>query len=1195
MNTAQLKAYAPAARRAFIAAVTSRAALFGMTKAGTVPLNIQGDVVLIAGQAYPKKVADQRNRLERRICDQGFDQVVEAVAYTWFNRFVAIRFMELQGYLEHGYRVLSHPEGKVTPEILEHATEVALPGLDRNRVLELRLDGSKDDELYRLLLLSQCHALHLAMPFLFESLDDAIELLLPDRLLQTDSLLRHLVQDIDKSSWEQIEIIGWLYQFYISEKKADVIGQVVKSEDIPAATQLFTPSWIVKYMVQNTLGAQWLATYPDSPLKAQMEYYIEPAEQTAEVLALLSKMTPTALNPEDLTLIDPACGSGHILLEAYELLKAIYLERGYRQRDVAQLILEKNLFGLDIDERAAQLTGIALMMKGRADDPRLFERGVKLNVRAFVTSSGLDAEALANRLELGGYGLKSDDIKNLRRLFEHATTLGSLIQVPGWLAPKLPALKQVSQTDIPDLFIAEAMKLLEALVEQAEVLAAQYDVVVANPPYMGGQAMNSLLRKAAKESFPGSKSDLFAVLTERFFLLTKPSGSAGMMTPFTWMFLKAYEPFRRSLLDTRSLQSLVQPEYHSFFESAFVPICSFIIRACRIPGYLATFIKLSDFYGAELQPQKTIEAVNNKYCKWRFSARPDDFHRIPGSPIAYWLSAPLQNSFSQHKPLHEFATPRAGMITGNNELFLRMWHEVSASSIGWNCESRAVARESGCRWFPYQKGGKFRKWAGNKEWVVDWKDDGLRLRTTKDSAGKIPAHAFNEDFIFRPNVNWSKISSSSFSARVTTGGSLFDDAGSAAFPSSVESALFVAGFLNSKVTRMALEAINPTLNFQAWNIGNLPLNTCLSESKEALTTLRALYTLANLDWNSSEESWDFERFAGLPASGDGHSPHIELTFRTWSNRNRETIAQMKCLEEENNRLFIDAYGLAAELSPEVPIEQVTLKVNPANRYGGKLTEEELWVRFRRDTMEELVSYAIGCMMGRYSLDEPGLIYANSGNEGFDPNRYRIFPADADGVIPTTELAWFEDDAAERLVQFIALTWDKAHLEQNLAFLADNLGPKQGETSRETLRRYLATKFFNDHLQTYKKRPIYWLFSSGKQKAFQCLVYLHRYHVGTLSRIRTEYVIPLHGRFTARIKQLEADLARAVSTAQGRKLEQERASLLKQSSELRQFEEKLRHYADQRIHLDLDDGVKVNYGKFGDLLAEVDAVTGGTSD
>ena len=881
---------------------------------------MQGDVVIIGGKPFPRDVAEKRRLLDEQIMREGFEQVMEARAYTWFNRFVAVRFMEVHGYLEHGYRVLSttpveHPEREPgstgqanhtnnrktasgVPEIVAYAEHVDLPGLDREKVVELKLAGNRDEELYRMLLIAQCNALHKAMPFLFERIGDATELLLPENLLHSNSPVRNLVSEIPEDDWQQIEIIGWLYQFYISEKKDQVIGKVVKSEDIPAATQLFTPNWIVKYMVQNSLGAQWLATYPNSPLKEQMEYYIEPAEQTDEVRAQLEAITPSTLDPEKLTLIDPACGSGHILVEAYELFKAIYLERGYRQRDVAQLILEKNLFGLDIDGRAAQLTGFALVMKGRADDRRLFEREMKLNVMALVDSAGFDAERLAKGVHLEDYGLKPGDIKELKRLFEHATTLGSLIQVSEGLAAKLSTLKQLSETISHDLFVSDALKRLGSLVQQTELLAAQYDAVVANPPYMGSKYYCVALKNFVNSVYHAGKADTYGAFTLRNIQFAKENGHIGMITIPNWMFLASFEQLRNTIFRNAPITSLV----HN----------------------------------------------------------------------------------------------------------------------------------------------------GRGVWGADF--------------------------------------------------------GSCSY-----------------------------------------------------------------------------------------------------------VLRRSTLEEENNRLFIDAYGLQDELTPDVPVEQITLTVNSAYRYGGKLTEEEQWTRFRQDTMAEVVSYAIGCMMGRCSLDTPGLIYAHSGNNQFREiyhekhnhplalsrenhscnscYSWSTFPPDADGIVPLTDTDWFHDDAAHRLIEFISVAWPKEHLEENLKFVSESLSPKRGESPRETIRRHISTGFFKHHLKTYKKRPIYWLFSSGKLRAFQCLVYLHRYNEGMLSRMRTEYVIPLQGKISARIEQLSGDINAATSTAHSKKMERERGKLVKQQAELQGFDEKLRHYADQRISLDLDDGVKVNYGKFGDLLAEVKAVTG----
>ena len=1191
MNRNTLEAYAQKARRDFIAAVTDRAAFYGLIAKSIEPVVEQGDVTLIGARAFPRDVAEPRKRLEKQIRHDGFEQVMEAMAYTWFNRFAAIRYMELHGYLDHGYRVLSHPEGQDQPEILEHAADVDLPGLDREKAVKLKLDGAQDEELYRLLLKAQCNALHQAMPFLFERIGDETELLLPVNLLHTDSLIRQLVECIEESAWGQIEIVGWLYQFYISEKKGKIIGKVVASVDIPAATQLFTPNWIVKYLVQNSLGAKWMRTYPSSQLKGQMDYYIEPAEQTDEVTARLAAITPGTLNPEAVTLIDPASGSGHILVEAYDLFKAIYLERGYQKRGVAQLILEKNLFGLDIDGRAAQLTGFALMMKGRADDRGLFERRVKLNVMALVDSMGFDAERVAQRVKLADYGLQLRDLTELKRLFEHATTFGSLIQMPEGLVAKLPALKRLSEMTSQDLFVVDEVKILAQLVRQAELLTAQYDAVVANPPYMGSRFYCAVLKMFINSFYKAGKADLYAAFTLRNIHFSKKLGYVGMITIPNWMFLSSFDQMRNAIFRSAPIASLVhngRGVWGSDFGS-----CSYVLMRSSPRSVKGRFIRLFDKQGSVASNE---ELERRFFTNSHFTTSNIEFKKIPGSPVAYWVSERMRSVFEEGTLLGKLVDVRQGLATADNDQFLRRWHEVDHGKCAYGCESRDAAAQSGKTWFPYNKGGEFRKWYGNQDYLVNWENDGRAIRAFgTENGGRARSRAQNTEFYFLTSVTWSFINSSYFGVRYSDAGAVFDVQGSSAFPSERDY-LWVTGFLCSKQVYEFMRVMNPTLSFQVGNVVALPVlrEPIHNHQSEIEKVVKLLILHTRADWNAYERSWDFESLPILMVSSDA-TPTLESSYTAWAGLNRETIAEVKRLEEENNHLFIDAYGLRDELTPDVPVEQITLTVNPAYRYGGKLTEEEQWTCFQRDTMKELVSYAVGCMMGRYSLDAPGLIYAHSGNVGFDASRYTTFPADSDGIVPLTDSEWFDDDAAHRLIEFISVAWDKAHLEDNLSFLADNLSPKKNESSRETLRRYLCDGFFKDHLQTYKKRPIYWLFSSGKQKAFQCLVYLHRYNEGTLARMRTEYVIPLQGMLTSRVRRLEGDIVAAASTAHRKRLEKERATLVKQQPELREFDEKLRHYADQRISLDLDDGVKVNYGRFGDLLAEVKTVTGAKAD
>ncbi len=1200
MNKAKLKTYAPAARRDFIRAVTDRAHLLGLSVGHTEPIEVSGEVALIGGRAYPKKIAAQRQGLEARIRRDGFGPVMEAVAYTWFNRFAALRYMDLHGYLDHGYRVLSHPEGGALPEILEQAAELSenLPGLNRDQIVQLKLAGNQDAELYRRLLVAQCNQLAVAMPFLFERIDDETELLLPDNLLHSDSLIRKLVNEIDEADWQQVEIIGWLYQFYISEKKDQVIGKVVKSEDIPAATQLFTPNWIVQYMVQNSIGRLWLMANPGSTLKTRMPYYIEPAEQTEEVGAALAALTQArmdedggSLNPEDITVLDPACGSGHILVEAYEVLKAIYLERGYQPRAIPRLILEHNLYGLDIDDRAAQLAGFALLMKARADDRRLLESAPQLHVFSLQESKGLDPASLAQALLPSPPGAGGEEtpvgavIRQLIDTFTHAKTFGSLIQIPANLAPLLPtlaeALKLAQESD--DLHGRVAAEDLLPLVRQAQILAMQFDAVVANPPYMGGKFMNTRVREFVKDKFPRSKSDLFAVSAERYLEFAKPMGFVGLMTPFTWMFLKSYEELRNLLLDAKTLHSLIHPEYHAIWSSAAVPICTFVAQNKRVGHYLASFIKLTDFYGEEVQSEKTLEAISNPNCGWMHRAIPDDFKKVPGNPVAYWMSNKVRKAFEIGTPLGDISSPRKGNSTSDNDRFLRYWPEVCSSRMGLNLESYS----SDYRWIPYNKGGGFLKWYGHNSYLIDWKDEGREIR-------KIPiAVIANEALFFKPGLTWGTVTSAHFSIRWFEQGFIFDNGGCCVFGAH-EIRFYLMALLNSCVFPAVIGGINPTLNFQSGDVSKFPV--IMSDSVKPIVSSNAanLLVCARSDWDAYERSWNFQSPPILTIATEP-SPTLESIYNTWVTQNRQNIAEMKRLEEENNRLFIEAYNLADELSPDVPIEQITLTVNPAYRYGGKSTDEEQWVRFREDSMEELISYAIGCMMGRYSLDEPGLIYAHAGNVGFDPARYPTFPADADGIVPITDDPWFPDDAAQRIREFLLAVWGAETLEENLLWLAESLGKKAGETAMETIRRYLSDSFFKHHLQTYKKRPIYWHFSSGKQGAFQALVYLHRYHEGTLARLRGEYVVPLQGKLAARISHLQDEIAAAPSTAARNKLQKQLDALKKKQTELIAYDDLLRHYADQRIPLDLDDGVKVNYGKFGNLLAEVKAVTGGASE
>ncbi|WP_341303222.1 BREX-1 system adenine-specific DNA-methyltransferase PglX [Pseudomonas sp. TMP25] len=1196
MNRSALKKYAPQARLDFIEAVTLRARRLGLDPALPVSVGQTGDVLLIAGQPFPASVAKQRLALVQRIQQQGFSAVVEALAYTWFNRLVAIRFMELKGYLSHGYRVLSHPQGQ-QPEILDHVQHLELPGLDKAEVIRLKTAGNQDEALYREILLAQCHELHRNMPFLFEALDDATELLLPDNLLRTDSPIAHLVSDIEEADWQEVEVIGWLYQFYISDKKDEVIGKVVKSEDIPAATQLFTPNWIVQYLVQNSLGRLWLMANPGSNLKEKMPYYIEPAEQTPEVQAQLDALIKVrmdedggTLNPESLTLLDPACGSGHILVEAYNLLRAIYEERGYRLREIPRLILQKNLFGLDIDDRAAQLAGFALLMKARKDDRRLFDEEGNpphLNVMAIQQSAGLPDEEIAEAIMSaairidGGEAFHSDqlfgggqletlhssglvalDLRELIQLFEHGKTFGSLISVPDVLKLKLSKIVDLlasvrSQGD--DLSRSYASQVLEQFAWPASLLALQYDAVVANPPYMGGKGMYAQIKDYAKSNYPSSRYDLFSMFMERGFELCKKNGFNSMVVMQGWMFLSTFESLRKLLIKKYSIMNLIRIGFNSFpdMNSKIAQASSFVMMNGLVSDQVATFIDLNT--GNPSEDKKTLFLTTKSTNLIMLNQ--SIFNLIPGGILAFWLPRSFISAFSRGS-ISDVFDFRKGLMTADNDRFIRDWHEVDSSNIAFHAEQ-------GKKWYLIQKGGPVRGWYGNNNVIVNWEEDGRDIKSFSKSI--VPS----KGYYFKPGVTWTTIAGSNqFRFRYIDGSYLFEAKGSCGFPKDGSDIFPILAYGNSIVCQKYIEVISPTIDFESGSVSRLPWIPGIG--REAADLAKKCIDLVKYFCSLREDNWEFYRNQ-LTINFFGFNGKIQSS---WSNFNEKLIGDLESLnkiEMENDRLFINAFDLQKDLSP----------LDRAN--------DVLYLLPVETELKNLISYIIGCMMGRYSLDEPSLIYAHAGNVGFDASRYATFPADTDGIIPITDESWFEDDAAERVREFVKVVWGSETLVENMEWLADGLGRKAGESADEAIRRYLSTNFYKDHLQTYKKRPIYWLFSSGKQKAFECLVYLHRYNEGTLSRMRMEYVVPLQSRMQARIDKLTDDIDSATSSAQQKALQKRKDKLTKQLEELRRFDENLRPYADQRTTLDLDDGVKVNYGKFGNLLAEVKAITGGKDE
>lgn len=1180
INKNQLKVYAAKARTDFTNAVVARAAKFGVFADRIVPAREQGDLLIIDSITYKKAdIGVAYAKLIEKVRKVGFEETMNEAAYTWFNRFVALRYMELNNLLPHGYKVI----GDDRPEILLNANHLTMPGLNKTKVTDMLLAGTQDEELYEYILLTQLAELNKSLPFLFEKMDAATTLLMPDNLLASDSVRTNLLA-LEIDNFKEIEVVGWLYQFYISEQKDKLMerGTAYTKEEIPAVTQLFTPNWIVKYMVQNSLGAKWLETYPHSTLKGKMAYYIEPAEQTPEVQAELNALKEDRINPEEIKILDPACGSGHILVEAYDLLKEIYLERGYNRRDIPELIITKNLYGLDIDLRAVQLASFAVAMKALKDNPRLINAEIKPNIMAIDETNAL------NKLDLVQKLLPPEKVKEQEALmalldnFENGKTYGSLIKIAPVVCEKLPLLKTLVNEALLSghIFASSAAEEVLPFVKMAEILSQKYDCVIANPPYMGSKGQNSTLKAFAATNFPNSKADLFAMFIEHGFSLIKENGFSAMVTMQSWMFLSSFEKMREDLLKKYTLETMAHLGARAFREISgeVVQTTSFVFRNMSIPTYQGSYLRLID--GDDIEKESKLKNKENLYNH----ISQQDFSKIPGTPIAYWVSDNFFNAFLSDN-IENIGSVKQGIIPGNVDEFIRTWFEVSHSKIGFNHFCYTDIIKYSYKWFPYNKGGSFRRWHGNYEYLINMYNNGYDIKYS----GKNNNYRLREpELYFQEAATWSKISSGFFSARFMPQGFLFDIAGCCIFDlrANIWSTL---AFLNSVVCSKMLDITSPTLNYEVEHIKQLPIK--IKHSANIDDEVRSLISISKTDWDSFETSWDFEKLPLL--HDDLKKDSLAASYQAWRTQNAADIAETKRLEEENNRLFIEAYGLQEEITPEVPIEQITLTVNPRYRYKNtEASDEELEARFKADSMKELISYAIGCYMGRYSLDKTGLVYANEKNIGFDATQYQTIPADGDGIIPLTDTCWFpEEDMVNRLVDFVKTVWGQETLAENLDFIASGLDRKSTETAVEAIRRYLTKDFYKNHLQMYKNRPIYWLFSSGKEKAFECLVYMHRMNEQTLAHIRMQFVVPLISKMNGALENMDKDIVAADSSTKQRQLNKEKEKLVKQYAELNKFDDALNHAINERITMDLDDGVKVNYAKFAPLVAESKKVVG----
>lgn len=1174
MDKNAIKKYAVWARRELISRISQRAAIYGITE------NDCGDprADSVHGQVLTPTEKKQRQALIMRVNHKGYQTVMEEVAYTWFNRFSALRFMEVNGYLPSRVRVFTDDSDDFKPQILSEAINLELDGLDMEKVYALK-NGNQDDELFKYLVITQCNALSAILPGMFQKIEDFTELLFPDNLLRDGSVVEQMVALIPEEDWkDQVQIIGWLYQYYNSEKKDDVFAALKKNvkitkENIPAATQLFTPDWIVRYMVENSLGRVVINNlkydvWSDEEkakieqFKEKWKYYIDDAEQTPEVEAELRAMEHNKYGSGevepfiDTTFIDPCMGSGHILVYAFDVFMDIYLAQGWSSRDAAQRIVEKNLYGLDIDDRAAQLAYFSVMMKGRQYDSRFFKRGVQPHVYAIQESNEIQYDK-----EFGDFLLEEQHRETLRYLlemFRDSKEYGSILTVEardylGFLSAWELSAEVTLENVMMFGWYAGAKDIVSALAWQAHLLSQKYDVVTTNPPYMSSSGMVKTLNEYIRDKFPDGKSDFFSVFMERADMFVVQGGFTSLITMESWMFLSSYEVLRRKINLTKTIINMVHMPYLGKGGTSLginFGTAAVIMRKGYIPNYLAQY-EYTVYYECNEDGIPYVFPTKNE--RWA-TARQSDFSKIPGSPVAYWVSRNLVNLY-QHPLIGSKFVAKEGVGTRNDDIFLRLHWEVAVQSIG-----------VGKRWICTDKAGGYRKWYLGTSYVMDWENDGYRIKNYRNEDGSLRSRPQNTQYLFKPGISWGKVGSGASSFRYRDTGFGFNDAAPTLFG---DNPFPLLAALNTNIYKALLKIRGGTLNITCGVIEELPLLGYDEHEDEISLIVKENIRISRQDWNIFETSWDFEQHPTVHKAlsrfhwNDDGPTTIEYVYQYVAQDFEDRFQRLKANEEELNRIFIDIYGLQSELTPEVEEKDVTVRHADLGR-----------------DIRSLISYAVGCMFGRYDLGRPGLAYA--GGE-WDAERYSLFPADKDNVIPVCDDEYFKDDIVGRFVEFVRVVFGDETLEENLKYIADALGGK-GQP-RDVIRSYFINGFYSDHLKVYQKRPIYWMFDSGKKNGFKCLIYMHRYQPDTIARIRTDYVHEQQSRYRTAIADLEKRMENA-ATGERVKLSKQLKKLQEQAEEIRVYEEEIHHLADQMISIDLDDGVKVNYAKLQDVLAKI---------
>lgn len=1197
MNKNAIKKFAIEARKKLIDSVTDKAGMLGITeKSCSEPITKGPDFEVyqtIAGTEVTlnKRQCEQRRRLVSQIESRGFEAVVEEVAYTWFNRICAIRFMEVNDYLPNRVRVLSsEKEGKMEPDLVTQAPDVDLDltAQEKEEIINWKMSGTSEDtdKMFGKLFLKQCHQLHDVLPGLFEADSDYMELLFGISYTNKDDVIYMLVNpetgipeaDFNVSTLDdegnptgQVEIIGWLYQYYNTELKDDTFAKLKKNvkitkERIPAATQLFTPDWIVRYMVENSVGRIWIehlrAVDPSTDEKATAErfgwkYYLPEADQEEAVNVKLAEIRSTYkdLKPTDITCIDPCMGSGHILIAMFDVLMDIYESAGYDKREAAFEIVEHNIHGLDIDQRAYQLAYFAVMMKGRGYNRR-FLRGrdgkPEPKVYAIVESNEINR----NHLQFFGAHLSEMErnlavtqIEGLLDTFIDAREYGSILNVDvcDWdvLERFVEDLGTVGQISFESVGSEETQESLRKLVRVAKNLGQKYDAVVTNPPYMGASGMGAELSKYVKGNYPNSKSDLFSVFIEKWNTMVNKNGFNCMVTMQSWMFLSSFEKMRVNILNTRNITNLLHME-NMVMGIAFGTAVT-VFRNGHVQGYKGTYnqIKLCDIVNNK---PKYFPVLDNRFSQ----VATDNFSKIPGSPMAYWISKQLMNTF-EHPSIENYVLFRQGMATSDNNRFLRLWHEVKESKTNLHATDLESARHSGSKWFAYNKGGAYRKWYGNSEYVVNWENDGAEMKAyTSTLPQGMNVRLKSREYYFKECYSWSKISSGQISFRYYPTGFAFDVAGCCVFECG-DHLLYFLGLSNSVVTSILANCISPTMNYELDHLKKIPV-IFNNEKEEVINEIvKKNIILAKTDWDSYETSWDFQKHPLVCKASN-----LDKIFEQWKEKSGSRFNELKNNEEKLNRIFIDIYGLNEELIPEIEDKDVSVRKADLSR-----------------DICSFVSYAVGCMFGRYSLDKEGLIYA--GGE-WDSSRYKTFIPDSDNCIPITDEEYFSDDIVGRFAEFVKTVYGADTLEENLDFIANALGNK-GDTSREVIRNYFLKDFYTDHLKVYQKRPIYWLFDSGKQNGFKALIYMHRYDADTVGRVRTDYLHRAQKYIETAMQSAQYTIDKASSASEKSKATKAVTKYTKQLAEMKIYDEAIAHIANKRIEIDLDDGVKVNYEKF----------------